>query len=54
MPNEDIKTLDYSKFNKYFTKIDEEEAKYLIDNAVNVILKSMKSRQLWTFNNINN
>ena len=44
-PNEDIKDVVYSIFNKYFIPIAEEEGKYFIEkfNTVNTILKNMKS-----------
>ena len=56
MPDEDIKDVAYSIFHKYFSKNSEEEAKEFIEkyNKVNGILKNVKSRQLLTFNDINN
>ena len=55
MPTEDIKSVTYSIFNKYFEENSVKEAKIFIEkfNKVNDILKNMKSRQFLTFNDIN-
>ena len=59
IPEEDIDNIAYSIFNKYnevFNNKAKEEAKDFLDkfHKVNNILKSVKARQLLTFNDINN
>ena len=57
IPEEEVENVTYSIFNKYFTNDNsEKEAKEFIEkyNKVNKILKEVKSRQLLTFNDINN
>ena len=56
MPEEDIDEVTKSIFNKYFESNADEEAKDFIDKfkKVNSIFKSMKSRYLLTFDDINN
>ena len=57
IPEEDVENVTYSIFNKYFSNdYSEKEAKEFIEkfNRVNKILKDVKSRQLLTFNDINN